>query len=1025
MPRPARRSAMTHFDQRLADNPAFFAQNCLPAHSDHVAYASPEELRAGESSLRCSLNGLWKFHHARNPGQAIPGFEADGYDCSGWADIPVPAHIQLEGYGAPQYVNIQYPWDGWEDVAIGQAPERFNPVGSYVRTFFLPEAMRGKRVFVRFEGAESCLALWLNGRYVGFASDSFTPHTFELTPFLREGENRLACRVYRYCAGSWLEDQDFLRFSGLFRDVWLYAAGAVHIRDVHLKTLLDDAFTDAVLDVRLRLLLPAQGGEVRLSLTDGGREIASAREIAETDMRLRLPVSAPRLWSSEAPNLYDLLITACDGSGAVCEVVRQRVGFRRFELRDGVMRLNGRRIVFKGVNRHDFCAETGRAVSPEVIQRDLLTMKRNNINAVRTSHYPNHSALYALCDELGLYVIDETNLETHGTWDPIERGRRPVSDALPGDRMEWLPLLLDRVTSTFERDKNHPCVLIWSCGNESFGGEVIYEMSALFRRLDDTRLVHYEGVFHDRRRNDSTDIESQMYTPVSGVRAFLSVHRDRPMILCEYAHAMGNSNGALHKYTEYAYEEPLFQGGFIWDFIDQSLRTKDRWGRTAYAYGGDFGDRPTDGNFCGNGIVYGDGSESPKMQEVRYCYQNIVADVQATRATVANRAMFTPTSAFSCVALLARNGVEIARADLETDVPPGESRTYDLPFPLQTRPGEYAVTLSFRQREDTPWAPRGHEVAFSQGVYRVAGPSEAPPPCAPLRVVRGDYNTGVHGEHFSALFSDLAGGLVSYRLGGRELLRGVPRPNFWRAPTDNDRGNGMPQRYAQWKLASLYATPTATPRAAAKNAHPRAVRHRDGTVSISYRYDLATTPGATCLLSYRVHPGGQVDVTLDYRPVRGLGDMPEFGVLLRLDADYDQIRYYGLGPEENYCDRCQGARLGIFRTTARDSLSRYLVPQECGNRTGVRWAEVTDPRGRGLRFTGDAMAFSALPYTPHELESAAHAYELPPVYETVVRVSQRQMGVGGDDSWGARTHDEYLLDVSGRKTFTFSFMGIV
>ncbi|HIQ62377.1 MAG TPA: DUF4981 domain-containing protein [Candidatus Avichristensenella intestinipullorum] len=1016
-----------HFDEQLLKNPAYFAQNRLAAHSDHVAYASMQELASGQSSLRYSLNGLWKFHYARNPGQVIPGFEAVDFDCSDWADIPVPAHMQMEGYGAPQYTNVQYPWDGCQDVEIGEIPERFNPVGSYVRTFFLPEAMRGKRVFISFDGAESCVALWLNGQYVGFTSDSFTPHAFELTPYLCDGLNKLACRVYRFSAGSWLEDQDFLRFSGLYRDVWLYAACEAHIEDVRIKTLLDDDYTDAVLDVRLRMLLSpaAAPGTVRLALTDGSRVIASSEQAAQETVSFRLPVSAPKLWSSESPFLYDLLITAADETGVEREVVRERVGFRRFELRDGVMQLNGRRIVFKGVNRHDFCAETGRAVTPDVIRRDLLTMKRNNINAVRTSHYPNHSALYALCDELGLYVIDENNMETHGTWDPIVRGRRPLSYALPGNRMEWLPILLDRVTSTYERDKNHPCVLVWSCGNESFGGEVIYEMSALFRRLDDTRLVHYEGVTSDRRRNDSTDIESQMYTPVTELRRFLAEHRSRPFILCEYAHAMGNSNGAMHKYTEYAYEEPLYQGGFIWDFIDQSIRTKDRYGLTTYAYGGDFDDRPTDYNFCGNGIVYGDGKESPKMQEVRYNYQNITAKVDADRAIVTNRSMFTPTSAFACVATLARDGVEIARAELATDVPPSESREYALPFPAQTRAGEYAVTLSFRQKEATPWAPCGHEVAFAQGVYKVAGTERATTRHAPLRIVRGECNTGVQGEHFQVLFGDLAGGLISYRYGGREMLRAVPRPNFWRAPIDNDMGNGMPVRYAQWKIASVYASTKATAALAERNAHPQAVENPDGSVSLSYVYGLATTPPAECSLTYTVHPCGQVTVTLAYDPVEGLGDMPEFGVMFKLDADCSCIRYYGLGPDENYVDRHEGARLGIFRTTARDNLAHYLVPQECGNRTGVRWAEVTDFRGRGLRFTGDAMEFSALPYTPHELENAAHEYELPPVHYTVVRASQMQMGVGGDNSWGARTHEEYLLDVGGRKTFTFSFRGIV
>ena len=614
-------------------------------------------------------------------------------------------------------------------------------------------------------------------------------------------------------------------------------------------------------------------------------------------------------------------------------------------------------------------------------------------------------------------------METHGTWETIERGKRDIDYALPGNRMEWAPMMLDRVNSMFQRDKNHACILIWSCGNESFGGDVIYEMSRLFHRLDDTRLVHYEGIFHDRRHNDTSDMESQMYTPVVGIRKYLAEHRERPFIMCEYTHAMGNSCGAMSDYTEYAYEEPLYQGGFVWDYIDQSIRTKDRYGNETFAYGGDFGDRPCDYNFCGNGIVYGDGEESPKMQAVKYNYQNIIAEVADTKAVIANRSMFTNTGAFDCVAILARNGEIIASAPLETDVPPMESREYALPFARQTRGGEYAVTLSFRLKADTPWAQRGYEVAFAQGVYAV---QEAPKHerYAPLRVVRGDFNTGVHGEHFSVLFGDLKGGLTSYRWGGREMLKSIPRPNFWRAPVDNDCGSNMPQRYAQWKIASMYAATNATPELARLNAHPVATENADGSVSIRYIYGLCTQPDGQAALTYTVHPCGQVDVTLDYNPVEGLGDMPEFGMLLKMDADYDQIRYYGYGPNENYVDRREGARLGIFKTTAKENVSRYLVPQECGNRTGVRWAEVTDHRGRGLRFTSGAMEFSALPYTPHELENAMHDYELPPIHYTVIRANLQQMGVGGDDSWGARTHDEHLIDVKKPLSFTFSFKGI-
>ena len=1007
------------FDYSKLASPAYFAENRLPAHSDHIAFASRAEWEQGESSLRMNLNGLWYFHHARNFDQLPSSFEQPDYNCRRWESIPVPAHIQMEGYGAPQYVNVQYPWDGLQDIEVGEIPQDFNPVASYCRYFFLPEAMQSKRVFVSFQGAESCVILWLNGHYVGFASDSFTPSDFELTPYLVEGENKLCCQVVRFTAGSWLEDQDFMRFSGLFRDVFLYAAGDAHIFDVRVKTLLDDDYTDAKLHVAVKLDL-AEGfaGQLRLKLKDEDTIVAGEQD-AMGEVHFSLPVASPKLWSAEAPNLYDLELSIVSADGSEIEFVCEKVGFRRFEIIDCVMHLNGKRIVFKGADRHDYCAESGRAVPEWKVRRDLITMKRNNINAIRTSHYPNASCLYRIADELGLYVIDEANMESHGVWDMCMSGHRPAEYLLPGDRMDWQDILLDRVNSMFQRDKNHACILMWSCGNESASGKVIQSMTDLFHALDDTRIVHYEGAFREPVTENETDVVSTMYHPVKKIREFLSSYRKKPYILCEYTHSMGNSNGAMHKYTEYAYEEPLFQGGFIWDYLDQSIRTKNRYGEVRYGYGGDFDDRPHDGNFSGNGVLFGNGEESPKLQEVKYNYQNIVCDVTEDGVLIRNRHMFLNTSEYDCIVTLARNGKTIAKDVLETDVPPLSQDAYKLPFDKQTRGGEYTATVSFLLKEDTAWAQRGFEVAFGQGVWTVeAAPVYAPH--RPLRVVYGGMNVGVHGDHFSVLFSYRLNGLVSYKFGGKEMLKNIPMPNFWRAPTDNDRGNLMAARYGQWKLASLYSDMRNPGRARKPEIHELT----DGSVSVIFHYPLPTMPSSACDVIYTVHPCGTVSVKLVYDPVEGLSAMPEFGMIMKLDADYDQIRYYGNGPLECYSDRSEGAKLGIWQTTTRENMTPYMRPQECGNRTGVRWAEVTDYRGRGLRFTGNAMEFSALPYTPHEIECADHADELPPVHYTVIRAALKQMGIAGDDSWGAPTHEEYLIDVSKKLEFEFSFCGI-
>ena len=1018
------------FDESRLKDPGYFRENRLDPHTDHAFYLSEEERDTGKSSLCVSLNGLWKFFHARNPKQVIPGFEQPEYDCAGWADIHVPAHIQTEGYGAPQYCNTQYPWDGHESLLPGDLPERFNPVACYVKTFRLPETMRGKRVFVSFRGAESCVAVWLNGQYIGFSSDSFTPHEFELTQALRDGENKLACRVYRWCAGSWLEDQDFLRFSGLYREVCIYAVPAAHVWDLRMTAEPDETLTNGIFTWSARTEAPA-GSKLTISLKRDGETLAQETKTVsgEAEVSGKLILDHPRLWSAEDPYLYDVEaeLAAPDGE---TEYLREHTGFRKIEIRDSVIRVNGVRVVFKGTNRHDFCGETGRAVTEEKIRRDLILMKRNNINAVRTSLYPNSCALYRLCDELGLYVIDENNMESHGMWDMWWNGRIGKDEMFPGNRKEWEPLLLDRIRSMVGRDRNHPSILIWSCGNESLTGTVILAMSRELHRLDPTRPVHYEGDHQvdyagrsDLRIREITDIETEMYTPAARVREYLKTHRDKPFILCEYTHSMGNSNGAMHKYTELAYEEELYQGGFIWDFIDQAMTARDRFGNETLLYGGDWGDRPNDGIFCGNGIVFADGRGTPKLQEVKYCYQNIVVKADAERMEIVNRHMFTSTSAYRCVVILERDGKAIRKADVETDVPPLASKVYPLPFGKQVEPGEYAVTVSFRLKEDSAWADAGYEIAFGQGTWVVEGKKK----CAGgpvLRVTESLWNIGIAGESFEVMFSRGSGALTSYRWGDREMLKQPLVPNFWRAPTNNDCGNRMPQRYAMWKIASMYAMTGLQPETARANAAVRPETDADGNVSFTMTYDLPTVPAASCRVTYRVRPCGRVDVLLRYDPVQELGDMPEFGMTAKLDADYDRVRFFGLGPEENYIDRREGARLGIWQYRAAENMTPYLMPQECGNRTGVRWAEITDAKGRGLKLWLNGGEFSALPWTPHEIENAAHGFELPPVNYTVLKMSVRQMGIAGDDSWGARTHPEYLLDVSKPVEFSFSFRGL-
>lgn len=1027
---------MSNFDSNIIKNPEIFEQNRLAAHSDHVCYKNELEKIKGKSSLRYDMNGLWKFAYAKNQSLAPCGFEAADYDCKNWDEIRVPAHIQMEGYDVPIYTNTTYPWEADEFIKPGEVPEIFNPVASYVKYFTIPENMKNKRVCISFQGVESGFALWLNGHYVGYSEDTFDPSDFELTDYIVEGENKLAVRVWKWTSSSWCEDQDFYRFSGIFRDVFLYAVPCAHVEDLSVVPTLNDTFDEGTLSVSIK----ADGdGIASVKLYELGDLSVEKYDMAkllleEFDIELRnkeicegsCNVKNPLLWSAEKPNLYEVKIIVKDTHGNETEFISQLAGFRRFEMVDGLMKLNGKRIVFKGVNRHEFSSITGRVPNRDEVIKDIVTMKKNNINAIRTSHYPDDSMLYELCDIYGIYMIAENNLESHGTWEAYNKGYVDLDFVVPKDKPQWREMMLDRANSCYQRDKNHPAILIWSCGNESFGGKTIYEMSQLFRQLDKQRLVHYEGVFSDRSYNDTSDMESQMYTPAAGIEKFLAEHPEKPFICCEYTHAMGNSCGAMHKYTELTDREPRYQGGFIWDYIDQSIYKKDRYGKWFLTYGGDFGDRPTDGDFSGNGICYGGEREaSPKMQEVKFNYQNISVDFDSDYIfTVTNKNLFVNTSVFDAFAILLADGEEVYRTKLQISVPPMDRASYEIPVTLKNSmidvEKEYCIVVSFVLKENTIWEKAGYEIAFGQ--HMIKKPVSEYSCDKSVELVVGNGNILVRGENFKALFSRMNLGMVSYVYGGVEMLPNtIPLPNFWRTPTNNDSGNMMPQRYAQWKIASMYVTTRQDQRFA--DTSPR-VEKNDNNIAITYTYFMPTTPQSSCEVTYRVFGDGTIETTLSYDPVKELGDMPEFGMMFKLDADYDTVKWYGLGPQETYEDRQHGGKYGVYENKVADNVAEYLVPQESGNKCRVRYAKVMDKKGRGMLFFGDELSFSALPYTPHELENAAHHFELPPVHYTVVRVAKKQMGVGGDDSWGSHTHPEYLLDASEKMEFTFCFRGI-
>ena len=988
-----------------------FAVNRIPAHSDHVYYETLAEAKsASQMKMRHELNGDWKFYYSINPDHRPVNFFEKEYPSAGWGDITVPGHIQLQGYGQPQYVNTMYPWDGHHELRPPEIPTDHNPVGSYVKYFDVPANMQGQPVYISFQGVESAFYVWLNGEFVGYSEDSFTPADFDLTPYLVDGENKLAVEVYQRSTGGWLEDQDFWRFSGIFRDVYLYTVPEIHVADLHVRPELDSTFTRGTLSVDLKLQGSA-ASKITAELVDrkGGHVQTAEAEKVDGKWSLTMPVEQPALWSAENPYLYKLFIQIYNEAGSLVEVVPQKIGFRRFELVNKVMHLNGERIVFKGVNRHEFNPRHGRAITKEDMIWDIKTLKRHNINAVRTSHYPNQTYWYELCDEYGVYVIDEMNLETHGSWQKM--GAIEPSWNIPGNKPEWEAIVMDRAISMVERDKNHPSILIWSCGNESYAGEVILNVSKYFKKVDPSRLVHYEGVFHNRDYNATSDMESRMYAKPADIEKYLNDNPEKPYLSCEYMHAMGNSLGGMYKYTDLEQKYPMYQGGFIWDYIDQSIYKKDRYGNEFLAYGGDFGDRPTDYGFCTNGIVYANRELSPKMQEVKFLYQDFKLIPDETGVTIKNESLFSNTADYELEYVLFREGKELYRNTVLTGVEPqsGGRFEFEIPAEFHAEIGEYCVQTSLVLKESTLWAEAGYEIAFGQFVYQV-GTSEIAPASGDLRVAYGDVNIGVHGRDFTVMFSKGAGSLVSLNYAGKEMVALPPAPLFWRATTDNDRGYSQGFHSGLWYAASL-----------ARKCVNIEVEEKENHVSVGFTYKFSIHPDIEVKTIYTVNSDGSVKVKAVYKGAENLPQLPIFAVSFKVPADYDQLEWYAMGPEENYSDRAMGAKLGIFKNQVSDNLSGYVMPQESGNRTGVRRVSVTNRNGQGIKISSvtKPLECNLSPYTAFELENAQHVYELPPVHYTVVTVAGKQMGVGGDDSWGAPVHDEHLIKADQDMEFEF------
>jgi len=996
------------------ENPLVVSRGTEPPHATLMPYSTLEKAIAGDrfaSEYMLLLNRKWKFHWVPKPADRPLDFYKPEYDVSGWKDIDVPGNWQFQGYDVPIFLDEEYPFPADPP----HIPNDHNPVGSYRTEFAMPDNWQGRTVYLHFDGVESAFYVWVNGRPAGYSEDSRTPAEFNITGLLRPGRNILAAEVYQWSDGSYLECQDYWRLSGIFRNVYLFSTPAVHIRDFEVKTDLDSESRDAVLRVtawvRNSGVAAARDHTIEITLldSDGRSDAVQTRAAgsspyiapgAESIFLLDSPVQNPHKWSAEHPNLYTIVLALKDSAGRVIEFESAQVGFRKVEIKGGQLLLNGQPILIKGVNRHEHDPITAHYVTRDSMVNDIQLMKQLNINTVRTSHYPNDPQWYELCDRYGLYVIDEANIESHGMgYDPaITLANRP----------DWKMAHLDRMVRMVERDKNHPSVIIWSMGNEAGDGTNFEAGSEWIHRRDPSRPVHYERA----ELRPHTDIYCPMYAKIEELVSYAQKKQTRPLILCEYAHAMGNSVGNLQDYWDVIERYPQLQGGSIWDWVDQGMLKRLPGGRSYFGCANDFDPGRSEDSFCADGILFSDRGLTPKSYEVKKVYQNVgfkPLDLAAGRVEVVNKFFFTSLIGYEFLWSVAEDGTELQSGELaRLDIGPRQSQKVTVPFKkFPLKPGsEYWLRLSVRLSDDLTWAPRGHEIAAEQFKlpFYEAAPAAGLEGLPSLKTSGSGNEVVVSGPEFEVRFDKSIGALTSYRFRGVELLAAGPWPNFWRAPTDNDVGNGMPARCAPWKKAS-----------AGRALVSWAVEPvGEAAVRVVVRHDLPDVKSKH-ETSYTVLGSGEVIVANRLRVgSQDLPELPRFGMRLRLPKAFERVEWYGRGPHENYCDRQKSAFVGLYGSRVQKQLTPYPSLQENGYKTDVRWVALRDAGGAGLAFAGmDLLGFSALPYSIEDLTPEKRGWK--PITDLVERdfvelnIDLKQMGVGGDDSWGARTHPEYTL----------------
>ena len=972
---------------------------------------------AADSEWLVSLEGTWSFQWSPDPWSRPVDFYRRDFDASKWGFLKVPSNWQLNGHGTPLYSNKTYPFVKDPPHVTGTPPVEYtsyrwrNQVGSYRRTFRVPHSWSGRLTFLHFDGVDSAYYVWVNEQPVGFAKDSRTPADFDITPHLQPRENLLAVEVFQYSDGSYLEDQDKWRLSGIFRDVYLWSAGTLYLRDIEAKADLDAGYANGLFSVNATLRNTTRSErrvQVRIEVLAPGAQTAVHRQVVEVVVSggeegiAHCSASVPNVekWSAECPVLYTLVVSLHEASGETLEVTTVHLGFRRVEIRDRQLLVNGQAIYIKGVNRNEFLPESGYVVTRESMIRDLELMKQNNINTVRTSHYPNCALWYDLCDRYGMYVIGEANVEAHdmGAFSNHVLLHEPV----------WKEAIIGRHRRMVERDKNHPCIIIWSLGNESGNGPHFVSAYDWIKKRDPSRPVQFESAL----RAPNTDIYCPMYALPTDLESYAKdPAADRPLILTEYAHAMGNSVGNFQDYWEIIEKYDLLQGGCIWEWCDLAIFKELPGGSGRYfAYGGDFGDFPNDGNFCCDGLVQPDRRPNPHLHEVKKVYQNIkidAVDLSSGRIRIHNNFFFTNLKQYEIRWELRKDG-ESAHADsLGTiDLGPRQSRELTLPLPSRwpSETGEWVLLVSLVLETATEWASRGHEIAWEQFVV-AKQPDRAISPArnaetssdGPLLQHTGDSYI-VAGREWTMSFDRRRGALISFIHRDRELLRRPLEPNTWRIPNDNQMRNGYREIYAPWRDA------IARRRTLGITAVPD-----EGSVLMHVRTELPNL--AHYDLKYRIDAKGSLEIEVSFKPFSdSTPPLPRLGLIAGLAGDLQRVTWYGRGPHETHWDRKTGAKLGRHELTVGELHHPYVFPQLNGNRTDVHWLQLTDSQNAGIRFTADTvLQFTAHDYTDEDIENARHEHEITRRDFIEIQLDHQQMGIGGDNAWGAEVHEKYWV----------------